>query len=454
MAKAPVTDLVVVLPGIMGSTLVRDGRELWNSRIAVMGRHLLRGMRDLERLVLPPGIGDDDPQDGVEAVALLPGLHLLPGVSAIDGYAGLLGFLERRFDFSGGNLLPFPYDWRLSVRLNARRLGSAVSAALGDWRERSGNPGARTVLIAHSMGGLIAAHYLDVLGGRADARTLITMGTPFRGSLNALAVLNAGVLPGLGGFAEPVTRLARSLPSLHQLLPDWPCVVGADGARTGLDRVELPGADPQLTADAHRLRAELANAAGALDAGYRTHVFGGFRQPTGQSATPGPAGGPFRTSRSLDGVDRDGDGTVPRFSCFPAHHADDSEVRYVAQRHGSLQNHPALWHQVEAILTAQAPRNFLDGGPELSLDLPDAVFDGRCPVHVTADGGRPALGVTAEDVETGARTGPRGLRHRGDGRYGTTLELPGPGTFRIAVADPADPAAHPVVGFVQSFPAA
>ncbi|WP_181799190.1 lipase/acyltransferase domain-containing protein [Kitasatospora acidiphila] len=449
MTKASVADLIVVLPGIMGSVLVRDGREVWNSRVAVMGRHALRGMRDLGELALPPGIGDGDPQDGVEAVALLPGLHILPGVSAIDGYAGLLDFLNRRFDFSGGNLLPFPYDWRLSVRRNAHRLDRAVSGALARWREQSGNTGARTVLLAHSMGGLVAGYYLDVLGGHADARALITLGTPFRGSLNAVAVLNAGVLPGLGGLAEPVTRLARSLPSLHQLLPDWRCMAGADGARVGLDHIELPGADPVLAADARRLRAELA--AAANDA-YQVHVFGGYRQPTRQSAALGPDGARYLTNRHLDGVDRDGDGTVPRFSCFPSRFADDSSVRYFAQQHGSLQNHPALLNQIEAILTAQQPRSFLDGGLELSLDVPEAVSDARCPVRVIADDERLSLGVTAEDVESGDRTGPRGLRHRGDGHYSTTVDLPAPGTWRITVADLANPAGHSITGFVQHVP--
>ena len=36
------------------------------------------------------------------------------------------------------------------------------------------------------MGGLVSRYYLEVLGGWRDTRRLITFGTPYRGSLNAV----------------------------------------------------------------------------------------------------------------------------------------------------------------------------------------------------------------------------------------------------------------------------
>jgi triacylglycerol esterase/lipase EstA (alpha/beta hydrolase family) len=41
-------------------------------------------------------------------------------------------------------------------------------------------PDAQVIYICHSMGGLIARYYLDVLGGHATARRLITIGTKIR----------------------------------------------------------------------------------------------------------------------------------------------------------------------------------------------------------------------------------------------------------------------------------
>lgn len=431
-AATPVKDLVVVLPGIMGSVLARDGQELWNHTTAVIGRHALGRLRAFDALALPPGTGEEDPRDGVGATGLLQGLHILPGVSAIDGYGTLLGFLGRRLGLSTGTgqLLPFPYDWRLSVRHSARRLAARVEPALAAWRERSGRPDARAVFVAHSMGGLIARYYLDVLGGGPLARSLVTIGTPYRGSVNALDSLHHGIAPRLGRLSAPLTRLARSMPSLHQLLPTWPCVTGPDGSRAGLAAVPLTGTDDALVADALRLHAELD---GAPPGGYDLHVFGGYRQPTRQTALHTPEG--LRSTHDLDGTDHRGDGTVPRFSCFPAQLADDSTVRFFAQKHGALQNEPALLNQLEGILTARDPRRFLDGARELSVDVPE-IADGRsCPVEVAADDDRLTLTAVAEDAETGTKTPARPLRNRGDGHYGTELTLPGPGAWRVVVGD-------------------
>lgn len=432
MPSTPVTDLVVVLPGIMGSVLARDGHEVWNHTLAVAGRHAIGRLGELERLAVPPGTGDADPGDGVEAVGLIAGLHVLPGVSAIDGYGPLLGFLERRLGLSprDGNLLPFPYDWRLSVRLTARRLAALVEPALAAWRAHSGNPDAKVVFVAHSMGGLVARYYLDVLGGSACARSLITIGTPYRGSVNALTSLHGGVAPLLGRLSQPFTRLARSMPSLHQLLPTWRCVVGGNGERSELTRVQVPGVDADLAAGASSFHAELDRGAGD---GYALHVFGGYRQPTRQSALL--TGDGLIDRRELDGTDHLGDGTVPRFSCFPVQLADDSTVRFFAQKHGALQNERSLLNQLEALLTARDPREFLDGRRELSVDVPEIADGAHVPVEVTADDDRLLLSVAAEDVETGQVGARKTLRNRGDGRYGTRLTLPGPGTWRVTVGD-------------------
>src|SRR5690606_41822734 len=65
-------------------------------------------------------------------------------------------------------------------------LKEVVERKLGLWRKRPGMSKARAILIAHSMGGLVARYYLEVLGGWDSCRALITFGTPHRGSLNAL----------------------------------------------------------------------------------------------------------------------------------------------------------------------------------------------------------------------------------------------------------------------------
>ncbi|WP_250300642.1 hypothetical protein [Streptomyces sp. A 4/2] len=113
-------------------------------------------------------------------------------------------------------------------------------------------------------------------------------------------------------------------------------------------------------------------------------------------------------------------------------------MRHFAQKHGALQNEKALLNQVEAVLTSRDPRQFLDGRQELSVRIPDIADIGVCPVAVIADDDRLTLAATATDEETGAVAVRTHLRNRGDGRYGTELDLPGPGTWRVAVGDPVN----------------
>lgn len=93
----PMNDVIVVLPGIMGSTLAdKDGKLVWApsagavmSAITTFGRHI-------QALTLPPDIGDQHPGDGVTPVALMPDLHLLPGIwTANIGYEVLLKWLRH-----------------------------------------------------------------------------------------------------------------------------------------------------------------------------------------------------------------------------------------------------------------------------------------------------------------------------------------------------------------------
>jgi hypothetical protein len=195
---APVTDVVVVLPGIMGSTLAKHGRLVWAPSAGAVLRAVWTFGRSVKDLGLPAGIADDHPADGVEPVALMPDLHVLLGLwTANIGYGKLLDFLRSpRFGLVEAgtvppdhpvNLVPVPYDWRLSNRFNARRLKSIVEPVLDRWRGQGGvYKNAGLVFICHSMGGLVARWYIEREGGAGHTRKLVTIGTPHRGALSAL----------------------------------------------------------------------------------------------------------------------------------------------------------------------------------------------------------------------------------------------------------------------------
>ena len=109
-----------------------------------------------------------------------------------------------------------------------------IEPALQQWRDQGGPcADARVVFVCHSMGGLIARWYIERCSGAEITRKLITLGTPYRGAARSLGQLINGASPGLGPFRFDLTRFARSMPSLHQLLPEYACPQhGGDLAKT------------------------------------------------------------------------------------------------------------------------------------------------------------------------------------------------------------------------------
>jgi triacylglycerol esterase/lipase EstA (alpha/beta hydrolase family) len=113
------------------------------------------------------------------------------------------------------NYFEFPYDWRRDNRVSARKLKTLIDERLHLWRNNTPYKDAKVIFIAHSMGGLVSRHYLEVLEGWRDCKALITFGTPYRGSVNALNTLANGYKK----LFVDLTEMLRSLTSVHQLLP-------------------------------------------------------------------------------------------------------------------------------------------------------------------------------------------------------------------------------------------
>src|SRR5687768_13942848 len=97
--RLAVNDVVVVVPGILGSRLSRRGEEIWGFSEDAIANALWTFGGSVKELALEDGIGDNDPQDEVVATALMGDLHIVPGLwSPIRGYSGLLQWLRSKFD--------------------------------------------------------------------------------------------------------------------------------------------------------------------------------------------------------------------------------------------------------------------------------------------------------------------------------------------------------------------
>ena len=358
-------DLVVILPGVMGSILQKDGKDLWNvsgQAIWQVVRSLGDRLNDLKLVADDPNGGDIE--DGVVPTGLIRDTHIIPGLSKIDGYNRTAKLIIDNFNVVRGdiyndpqakaaNFYEFPYDWRRDNRANAHILKRLLDIRLKAWRDKSGNNNAKVILLAHSMGGLISRYYLEVLGGWQDARALFTFGTPYRGSVNAVSMLANG-LNKLGINVIEVLgmkEIINSMTSIYQLLPIYPVLQVGDESKR-IAEAELQNIDHQRTTKALSFHREIEAAVKANNHNaYATVPFVGVQQPTFQSARL--EDGKITVSRQLPLIMQNrnldslagGDGTVPKISAFPIEFSDRDVLEipgFIAESHGALQNQPSI----------------------------------------------------------------------------------------------------------------
>lgn len=283
---------VYVLPGLMGSRIGSRGLllddVLWVDLVEIAAGHLTR-------LALPAGS---------RLVAL--GAMLLNTLK-----------LKLSLRIAGFDAQMHPYDWRASVSELADGLNRRIAA--------DGSP---VMLVGHSMGGLVARL---ALGRQRTERItrVVQLGAPNHGSFAPVLAMR-GVYPTVRKLAaidrrhtaEDLARIVfRTLPALHELLPDPELAGGADlfDARSWPDDALRPDLQRLLAARQERERWPASDD--------RCLVIAGVRQDTVTALSS--TGSEFSFS-----VTSQGDGTVPlALAVRPGEPA-----WYVGEKHGGLPN--------------------------------------------------------------------------------------------------------------------
>jgi pimeloyl-ACP methyl ester carboxylesterase len=447
-------DIYVLVPGILGSVLQKDGKDVFALTAGAGFRALFSGGRSITDLQLsepawkPAGPGDEeirpvpDLGDGVTAGRLAGDAHLIPGLWKVDGYDEVGEFLRKRFGLvRGQSYFEFPYDWRRDNRVAAHQLAASCRQWLASRRQQY--PDAQLVLLGHSMGGLVSRYYLEVLGGWRDTRRLITFGTPYRGSLNAVDFVANGFTRFFG--LVDLTDMMCSFPSVHQLLPIYRCVDrgGSEMARL----TEVPEVLPRLTRKqveaARGFHTEIEDAVARhrqddeyVERGYRLRPVVGIDQPTYQSAVW--QGGQLKTMRSYDGKDLGGDGTVPRVSASPQEAKSDQDAMFSSDKHGSLQNADGVHTQMRGWINEIDLGDFLAVTPEhVAVDTADVHQAGQ-PVSVQVTPSAPVNRLVASLTWVGGPTQPASPLETLDlspGDRATDIEFApkDPGVYRLQV---------------------
>ena len=431
-------DVVVCIPGITGSVLRKGNKDIWNISGNAVFNALTTLGNDLQELKLEEDPVDVDDVDGITAPSVIRDIHLIPGLWKIDGYTKLVKHIEEKFDVKHGeNLFEFPYDWRRDNRVSSRQLATKARKWLADWRQKSGNKNAKLIVIGHSMGGLIARHFIECREGWRDTRMLITLATPYRGSMYAVGTLVNGKKI---KFFD-LTEVSRSMTALHQLMPIYECYDGGDGKLVRVAEAQIPHLDAAKAKAALAFHHEIADAvdenmkdSAYADKRYDIRPIVGIEQPTAQSVKRD--GDKVRLIQSRRGQDLMGDGTVPRPSAEPPEFERHENVIYAAEKHASLQNDDDVLFQLNGVLTQPRwnPADYRDATGKVGqrLDLEDWV-DPAQPLVVRAQpledpGG--LLVVVAEDVQTGREAARQRLRQADDGWYEAELTLP-EGVYRV-----------------------
>lgn len=479
MPKIEMKDIVVLLPGVMGSVLQKNGEDIWNISVEALWkatREVVSRRSLLEELTLQ----EDDPErdyldDGIRATGLIQDARLVPGFFKVDGYSFIRTQLIKDFNITPGkvdedktaNFFEFPYDWRRDNRVAARLLKKLIDQKLPRWQEI--HPGAKVILIAHSMGGLVARYYLEHLGGAEHCKALITLGTPYRGSVKILNYLANGFrkrpLPEL-------TEVVRSFTSAYQLLPIYPMVNVAGNWQRVAEVDDIRGVVKERAKQGREFLLSLKGT-GA----YQTKPIVGVGQSTLQSAMF--ANGKLEVSKdtlptnpnsqeALSGGFVTGDDTVPLLSAIPLELSEQLQDVPLIECHGSLQCNPQVWTSVRTALMRlqnsisdfQNPKSIQSlsqpAGISLALDdlyLPDEPIQlGAEIVNVEPEtlnssrnfGGLNAI-ITPVRVRGEQEKVEMEFEQEEDTRYVLTLDptVLAPGLYRLSVETGKSPAQAP-----------
>jgi len=389
-----------------------------------------------------------------------------PWAKGLFGYSKLI---ERARD---AVVLPeavgtFGYDWRLSVEHNARELARAARKHLETWRKHEVHqqgprrPMPRLVLVAHSMGGLLA-RALPLVEAKGEdpvnqeVRAIITLGTPFQGAVNSVMMLAKGEEGPRLMKRSRLQKLAITLPGVYALLPTYRCVPVSDGngkttdvRRVNPDDIRAIGGNRRLAREAIAFAEQLRS----------VHVPGhvasvGIHQPTLHTVhfRGGKAVAFMHDYEWVDGElllddygsvakrERYGDSTVPQDTAM----TEGANENPIAQHHGALPVTKECIDSVNYAITKRKPGVRLGEG-EFGIDVPDQVSPGESwPITIRNLDSAKSAELEVVDLATDRVVHNPGIVWV-DGSWQARAKVPAPGLYEVRLTGGSASAVRQVV---------
>ena len=207
----PPREPVIIVPGIMGTRLnrVSDGKEVWPNGDKMFFSFSDDYLDDLKLSTTSQQIQGKEMATG----------EIIDEALLTDVYENLINHFIDGGYASGTTLFTVPYDWRLDLRDELKRLDDKIQEAL-----RNSSTG-KINIIAHSMGGVLVKAYLAHATSTNFIDKLILAGVPQLGAPMAFKALNYGDNLGfdIGPFnilnPDRVKIIAQNMPGVYELLP-------------------------------------------------------------------------------------------------------------------------------------------------------------------------------------------------------------------------------------------
>lgn len=206
-------DPIIFIPGIMGTSIVRhDGTSLWPP-IGIIPTPSSR----IRALALDQN-GNDIYKNRASPKDVIRNIKVSLGVTIYERpvYSNFYSFFAKNGYAENKSLFSFPYDWRKDLRLASSQLAKKVEQVK---KQTDAN---KVILIAHSMGGLVARHYLSDNGNWSNIEKLFMLATPHHGAPKAFLVLRYGQespIPSIFASSFDVMATTGNMPGLYTLLP-------------------------------------------------------------------------------------------------------------------------------------------------------------------------------------------------------------------------------------------
>ena len=216
---------IIFVPGIKGTKLVdtypTDFKIRWSLEDMVVG-NIFEDTLDFE---LKEGLYDVD-------------THLFREWELINhAYERIV---ERLRKWITPQLYTFPYDWRKPIEFNAKRLNAFIEHVRGKLKANGQEP--TVSFFTHSMGGLVLRSALGLRQPNPfkGIGRIAFVAPPFRGSCGIPKVLIAGEKNGWFSNEEDFRKLARSFPSIYQMIPSFEkaAVAAKDGSDVDLFNIK------------------------------------------------------------------------------------------------------------------------------------------------------------------------------------------------------------------------